>query len=69
MMKRDKQSNKRMIGAVEGLYEIFDTKEGQKDVFYRTAAARDRTANDMGQMSTIKKDEGTMGTILNMANE
>ena len=55
MMKRKKQSTKRRIEAVEGLYENFDTKEGQKD-FFRIAAARDRPATDIGQMmSTIKK--------------
>ena len=36
-------------------YENFDTKEGQKDTHYRIAAARDRQAKDLGQMSTIKK--------------
>ena len=36
-------------------YENFDTKEGEKDTHYRIAAARDRQAKDLGQMSTIKK--------------
>ena len=36
-------------------YENFDTKEGQKDTHYRIAAARDRQAKDLGQMSTTKK--------------
>ena len=31
------------IEAVEGLYDNFDTKEGQKDI-YTIAAARDRAA-------------------------
>ena len=35
-------------------YENFDTKEGQKDTHYSIAAARDRQAKDLGQMSTIK---------------
>ena len=46
------QSKKRRIDVVEGLYDNFDTNEGQKDI-YRIAAARDRAEKDIGQVSTI----------------
>ena len=48
------QSKKRRIDVVEGLYDNFDTKEGQKDIYrIAAAAARDRAEKDIGQVSTI----------------
>ena len=54
MLKLKKQSKKIRIEGVEGLYENFDTKEGQKYIC-RIAAVRDRAAKDLGQMRKIKK--------------